>query len=96
MPIIRKVTKEEITVSCTIILTLEGINFRKAAIIILDIHKTNVRASVITNACSSLTVTANAEHIPNTWVVIGFDSINGSENICFLSDIYWLTLKFLI
>ena len=45
-----------------------------------DIVTTNVRANVMTRACSTLTVTAKAEQIPSTCTVIGLLSSSGSLN----------------
>ena len=41
---------------------------------------TNITETVITTAGSNLTVIASAEHIPNTWTVIGLSSSRGSVN----------------
>ena len=45
----------------------------------LDEVKTKVNANAITNALSTLTVTAKAEQIPKTCRVIGLLEINGSK-----------------
>ena len=45
---------------------------------------TKITANDITNACSSLTVTAKAEHIPRICLVIGLLSIKGSKNVFLL------------
>ena len=49
---------------------------------VLDIVSTKITAIDITIAVSIFTVTANAEHIPNTCKVIGLFCINGSFRTC--------------
>ena len=68
----------------TIILTLDGIKFLRAAIIEFDDASTNRRANVMAIAFSTFTVTANAEQIPKTCFVIGLLSIKGSDKINFV------------
>ena len=55
---------------------------------VFDIVNTKVNAKVITIASSTFTVTANAEQIPKTCLVIGLLSIKGSINILFLIIIF--------
>ena len=62
------------------ILILVGITFLKIETITLPAAITNITETVITTAGSSLTVIASAEHIPNTWTVIGLSSSRGSVN----------------
>ena len=59
-------------------------------IIVLDIVTTKVSAKVITSACSTFTVTARAEQIPRTCLVIGLLSISGSINVFLLFIFYFL------
>ena len=45
---------------------------------------TKTTAIDITKVGSNFTVTAKAEQIPNTWIVIGLSSDNGSVTMFFL------------
>ena len=80
-----KITREAITVSCTIIRILCGITFLSKEIVTLERVKTKVIAIVIIIALSTKTVTARAEQTPKTCLVIGFSLLIGSENILFIN-----------
>ena len=64
-------TSEDITANSTIILILLGISFLMEDNKKLLKATTKVNDSPITKLSSSLTVTAKAEHTPNTWKAIG-------------------------
>jgi uncharacterized membrane protein YozB (DUF420 family) len=74
------ITSAAITTSCTIILILAGIVFLKAEIIKFEKAVTIVTDRAITIAGLSLTVTANAEHIPKICTVTGLYKFSGPVN----------------
>jgi hypothetical protein len=57
-----------------------GIVLRINEMMTFDNANTATTESVITNAGSSLVVTANAEQIPNTWTITGFSFDKGFKN----------------
>ncbi|CSB80195.1 Uncharacterised protein [Vibrio cholerae] len=79
------ITNEAIIAICTIIRTLLGMWLRIRETKKLDNAVTNITASVITNAVSSLVVTASAEHTPRTCSAIGLLSKTGANTLFFSS-----------
>src|SRR5690554_2703563 len=72
------ITNEATITNCTIIRTREGIRFLSKETTRFPKTITNITEIDIQNACSTCTVIANAEQIPNTRIVIGLLSDNGS------------------
>ena len=60
-----------------------AVDFLNKETVKFDDVSTKVRATAITSAISTFTVTANAEHIPKTCLVIGLSSIRGSVKYLF-------------
>ena len=63
--------------------TFDGIKFLISDITVFEMQRTAITANVITNAISSLVVTASAEQIPKTCKLIGLLLINGSATAFF-------------
>src|SRR5690606_6675247 len=79
-----KVTKLATTATWTMILIREGIVFLIKDIAKLAMAITKITDKAITKVGCNLVVTANAEQIPKTWIVIGLLSTSGSFTIFFL------------
>ena len=70
--------------------TLLGILFLNKDIIVFDAANTAITAKVITKAVCTWTVTANAEQMPRTCRLIGFEAKIGSVSIT-LTDVQTAT-----
>ena len=77
------ITSEAIIVICAMIRMLEGICERIILISKLEKAQTTVSATLITNAVSTLPVTASAEHTPKICKAIGLLSAIGLSNNAF-------------